>query len=420
MAKLKILKNEGVEFSLSGKNYNEAEYQIEIKKHNRVHYYDLIPEEEVYTIHESDLRMDVENKKYIVREAQPPFNIHVVFPDENLRTHIITRCSEEFGIGEEKITKEHLAQLKWIGSDPNQYNLSDSALNTDITTWEGLQYLTGLEYMTLYKNKNITSLRDLVIPASVTSVRRAFTYCSNLTTLSPNLFKKAVNVTNADEVFSYTAIENVPSGLFTNLPVLTSAYDAFSGNIHLKSVAEPIFINCPSLTNITRLFAYTGISSISKDAFQGCESITNANYIFQGCKYLYNIPSGLFDSFVNLETLDGGFLGCVVLENVGQGLLSNCTKLRSMRETFSSCYSLNIISPTDELELMLIQSDTPWENAIDVTEMFTSVSVTTNVTLNTLLTDIFGGKSFNNSTFINHKSYDINTAFVDTNLRDHV
>ncbi|MGL5717722.1 MAG: leucine-rich repeat protein [Paraclostridium sp.] len=424
MTKINVLKNSGIEFSLSGKNYHEAEYQIEIKKHNKVHYYDLIPEEEVYTVHESDLRMDVENKKYIVREARPPFSVYNAFPDENLRTHIITRCGEEFGVTAEDITKEHLAQLKWIGGVGPMGWGTVSALNTDITTWEGLQYLTGLEYMTVYKNKNITSLRDLVIPASVTNVEWAFAECPKLERIPKNLFKKCKKLESVDHTFFESGIVSIPDEIFADLPKLTMVDMVFAGNLKLRSTPAYMFKNCTSLTDMDGVFYRADIHEIHPDTFRGVPSIVNATYLFWANPNLTKVPDSLFSEWVNVESLEACFTGCSLIQDVGVGLLQNCVNLKSISRLFDSSYYLRVVDENDNITLRLLEPGHELKNTINVYRAFgatksTGGDIVTNLSSEEISNYVMGGASTSGKA-VYCRPLTMSYFFNDRVFRDHI
>ena len=127
-------------------------------------------------------------------------------------------------------------------------------LNTEITTFDELQYFTGLKSINYQMFLRCTSLTSVKIPESVTEIgSQSFYNCSNLTFV------------------------NIPEGV-------TSIYqEAFGGCRSLTSIIIPksvteidkrAFSGC---TNLTSFAIPENVTSIGESAFYGCKSLISVN-----------------------------------------------------------------------------------------------------------------------------------------------
>ena len=225
-----------------------------------------------------------------------------------------------------------------------------------ITTFNELQYFTGLEYIDDEAFANCTQLTSVIIPSSVTFIAyESFWNCSSLTSVT---IPSSVT-TIGDEAFydcsSLTSV-TIPGS------VTTIGYEAFS--------------DCSSLTSI---IIPNGVTTIGYDAFHGCSSLTSVTIpstvttmignLFPNCPALASITveagNTVYDSRDNcnaiIETATNTLIaGCknTVIPNtvttIGGSAFYSCTGLTSItipsgvstigHSAFNSCNGLTSIT----------------------------------------------------------------------------
>ncbi len=117
----------------------------------------------------------------------------------------------------------------------------------------------------------------------------AFQDCTELTSISENLFAGITSLENSSDVFSYT----------------------FAGCTGLTSIPENLFAGITSLENSIYVFGYTfagctGLTSIPENLFASITSVENSYAVFvgtfEGCTGITAIPENLFASITSIET----------------------------------------------------------------------------------------------------------------------
>ena len=148
--------------------------------------------------------------------------------------------------------------------------------NEEITSFDELQYFTGLTSIEKDAFAGCTNLTSVTIPNSVTSIGDfAFMDCSGLTSVTiPN---------------SVTSIGN---GAFHGCKALTSI--TIPNNV--TSIGDFAFYNCKALTSVT---IPESVTSIGGSAFFNCKALTSitipnsvtsiGDYAFYGCKALTSV-----------------------------------------------------------------------------------------------------------------------------------
>ena len=207
--------------------------------------------------------------------------------------------------------------------------------NEEITSFDELQYFTGLTSIPSCAFNGCNKLLTITIPQNVTSIEsEAFSWCESLTSVTiPN------SVTSiGDWIFDYC------SGL-------TSVFIG-SG---VSSIGIGIFNNCISLTSIK-----VDSNNLIYDSRDNCNAIieTNTNTLFRGCKGTI-IPSSVtsigrygFEYSYGLTSINipnnitsigySAFNGCKDLTSV---IIGSLTPLTIDNNTFSNRYNATLYVP---------------------------------------------------------------------------
>ena len=262
---------------------------------------------------------------------------------------------------------------------------------TNVTFGENSQ----LTYISDYAFDGCSSLTDIEIPSSVTSIEyMTFFNCSSLTNVTFGENSQLTSIgSNAFRDCSSLASIEIPSG------VTSIEYDAFYGcsslanvtfeeNSQLTSIGSSAFENCSSLESIE---IPSGVTSIEYETFYNCSSLTNVTigensqltYIgisaFDGCSSLASIeiPSGVTSiggyAFYNCSSLASIEIPSSVT-TIGSYAFSYCYKLTNFRcyaeavpQTSSDAlYSVssNMIIYVPEASVELYEISVPWYNFI--------------------------------------------------------
>ncbi len=247
-------------------------------------------------------------------------------------------CVKKWDInGDGELSRKEAAAVKNLGTV-----FSD---NPSITSFNELQYFTGLTYIEYHAFWECTGLTSVIIPNSVTSIRaNAFWNCTGLASvIIPNsvtsigiaTFSKCVSLTSVNIPNSVVMIENQA---FYGCTGLTSVTIPNS----IASIDKEVFRGCSGLT---RIVIPNSVTSIDKGAFYGCSGISSlilgnsvtsiGENAFFGCTGLNVIT--IPNSVTSIDK--GAFSGCsgissLILGNsvtsIGDYAFQNCSKLTSI------------------------------------------------------------------------------------------
>ncbi len=206
------------------------------------------------------------------------------------------------------------------------------------------------------------------LPASLKSIYYAFSNCSGLTSIPPDLFSQCANLKSVVGCFSKSPITAIPSGLFAGCPNVTSFEACFSNcsavtaipaglfdscpNAEtfdscflscsaIKSVPAGLFDHCPKARSFASCFSHcSALTGLPEGLFQAQGSAERFTSCFEWCSKLASLPADLFDNCVAATEFDNCFWKCVSLKAVGSGLFANCTLAYQFNSCFSGCSAL--------------------------------------------------------------------------------
>lgn len=228
--------------------------------------------------------LEIPNVAYITSTTEVIYNTnqkeYITFADPAVEQ----KCIQLYSTDNIGCTEEDLAAVTAI-------SYSDWS-GTSITSFDELEYFTGLTTINAYTFQNCTGLTSVTIPDSVTSIgNSAFAGCSGLTSvtvpdsvtvLEQRVFQSCGHLVSMTLPSGLTAINQYLFANDTNLTAVTIPSGVTSIDIYA-------FGNCPSLSSIT-FDATTPPASISNLAFDN--NVPSTGNI--------TVPSGSESNFYSL------------------------------------------------------------------------------------------------------------------------
>lgn len=279
-------------------------------------------------------------------EAIDGFN--VIFADAIAKSICVTNWDTD---GDGELSRTEAVLVETIGREFE---------NSDITSFDELQYFTGLYRIDYNIFNGCSNLTSICIPKNVTFIAQfAFRGCDNLTSIHVDSGNPVYDSREDCNAIIETTTNTLLFGCKgTVIPHTVTAIGvlAFSGCSGLTSIIIPnsvtsigdhAFVNCKDLSSVTMS---SSVTSIGNDAFLNCKDLSSvtlpssvtsigASAFCQSGLTSIVIPDGV--TKIAKET----FSGCQDLFSVQMS--NNVTDIES--EAFSQCYALSSINISESV-----------------------------------------------------------------------
>ena len=270
----------------------------------------------------------------------------IVFADDNVKAICVNRWDTD---GDGELTYTEAAVVTSL----------DYAFeyNDEITSFDELQYFTGLTYINDYEFYSCDNLTSMILPENITSIGYdAFYNCNiigelvipnSVTYIGASAFNECSSLTSVTVPEGVTSIEEGVFGWCSsletvNLPnsVETIGNWAFHGCTSLTNLVLPnaltsigyeAFTNCHSLTGTLELPA--SVISIDGNAFEDCYSLT-------GLALPNSLQSIGNNAFKNCSGLRGELTLPESLESVGGYAFYGCDGISVVNYNATNCQTM--------------------------------------------------------------------------------
>ena len=164
-----------------------------------------------------------------------------------------------------------------------------------------------------------------------------------LKSIPAGLLSSCSKALQLDHIFGATAIEEIPSDIFSAQSSATTFMGAFSACVMLKSIPYDLMSRATAATDIKYMFAgCSSICEIPSGIFRNNAAVTNLEYIFYKTG-VSHLQSGIFEGLSGAKTIGAVFQDCKSLTTLDEGLFDGLTSAKSFRYCFADCTSLRTI-----------------------------------------------------------------------------
>ena len=314
---------------------------------------------------------------------------------------------ENLGAGEVYLPSSQTVYAQWE-SNYTKWNTVGWMITDDgvlkIRPWKGDTGTTGSVtsyngapwYNQASKIKKVESTGNIVLNANSVGL---FSWCSNLTDISPLAFWNVSNVTNMSSMFagcsSLTDLTALKDWNVSKVMYMSSMFNGCSSLTDLTALKDwdvsevtdmnSMFQSCSNLTNISTLSDWN-VSKVTNmiSMFEGCSSltdltalkswnvskVTNIRRMFYGCSKLTDLPALKSWNVSNVTDMGYMFGGCSNLTGLSALASWNVSKVTNMRYMFQNCSKLTDLTALKDWNVSKV---------IDMSRMFNGCSNLTNI-----------------------------------------
>ena len=249
---------------------------------------------------------------------------NITFADDNVKAYCVANWDTN---GDEELSYDEAAEVTSLDGV--------FMFDGDITSFDELQYFTGLTSFGEDEFNSCTNLAAISIPNAVTSIGSyAFSDCSSLTSITSYA---CTPPTLGNNVF-----DNVPSAVVLNVPCHTAAfYQATDGWSDFSNYEEFEYGLCPIVfadDNVKAIcVAHWDTNGDGELSYAEAAAVTNLGTYFKSASITSFDELEYFTSLTSLPNT--AFYGCTSLTSIalpssisalGNGSFYNCTNLATM------------------------------------------------------------------------------------------